>query len=83
MKATISEQLEKDFATMQINIDNLESLSVHQAKIQYHKVALIIHPDKADPNNPEQVQEFTAAFQELGNCYQRVLKYIVEKLQSK
>ena len=26
--------------------------------------------------------KFTAAFQELGNCYQRVLKYIIDRLQS-
>lgn len=83
MKTKISEQLKKDLTMMRINSDILESLSVHQAKIQYHKVALLIHPDKADPNNPEQVQEFTAAFQELRNCYQRVLKFIVEKFQSK
>ena len=47
MKPTnISEQLEKDLDTMQIIIDNLETLSVQKAKIQYHKVALLIHPDK-------------------------------------
>ena len=82
MTTTTSEQLKKDLATLQIDIDHLETLSVQQASTQYRKVALTVHPDKADPHNPKQVEEFTAAFQELGNCYQRVLKYIVERLQS-
>ena len=72
MTTTPSEQLKKDLATLKMNIDNLESLSVQQARTQYRKVALTVHPDKADPDNHEQVEEFTAAFQELGNCYQRV-----------
>ena len=62
MKKTndISEELKKDMATLRMDIENLESLSVKQAKNQYHKVALLTHPDKADPDNPKQVEEFTA-----------------------
>ena len=78
-----SEELKKDCETLQIDDDKLESLSVQEVKTQYHKMSKVVHPDKADPTNPKQVEDFTAAFQELGNCYQRVLKYIVEKLQSK
>ena len=82
MAFTPSEQMKKDLFTLKINIDDLESLSVQQAGTQYRKVALTVHPDKADPLNPEQIEEFTAAFQDLGNCYQRLLKYIGERLQS-
>ena len=56
----INEELKKDMATLQMDIENLESLSVKQAKKQYHKIALVTHLDKADPDNPKQVEEFTA-----------------------
>ena len=79
----ISEELKKDMATLRIDIETLVSLTIKQAKNQYHKIALVTHLDKADPDNPKQVEEFTAAFKELGNSYERVFKYIVEKLQSK
>ena len=72
MTITLGEQLKKDLVTLNIDFDNLKSLSVQHARSQYHKIALTIHPDKADPENHEQVEEFTARFQELGNCYQRV-----------
>ena len=75
----------KDFSTMRIEVDKLEELTVEKAKKAYHKVAAEVHPDKADPANLKQVAEFTeftAAFQDLGNSYQRVLKYIVENLKN-
>ena len=77
-----SDELQKDISTLRLDINNLESLTVKQARNAYHKIALEIHPDKADPENAEQVAEFTAAFKELGNSYQRVLKFIVERLQA-
>ena len=61
-----SDELKKDLSTLRMEIDNLESMTVQQARAAYHK---------ADPENREQVANFTAAFQELGNCYQRVLKH--------
>ena len=75
-----SDELKKDLSTLRMDIDNLET--EQQARTAYHKVALEVHPDKADPENREQVAKFTAAFQELGNCYQRVLKHIIDKMQS-
>ena len=78
----MSEELRKDFATLGVHDVEVESLTVEQAKAAYRKAALITHPDKADPAFPKQVADFTAAFQELGNCYERVLKHIVEKLQA-
>ena len=32
--------------------------------------------------NLEQVKEYTAAFQEAGNAYQRILKHVIDRLQS-
>ena len=78
----IDDQVMKDLATLRIDLDKVESLTVENAKAAYRKEARVIHPDKADPTNAEQVKEFTSAFQELSNCYQRVLQYIIEKLQS-
>ena len=80
-----SSDIMKDFSTMRIEVDKLEELTVEKAKKAYHKVAAEVHPDKADPANLKQVAEFTeftAAFQDLGNSYQRVLKYIVENLKN-
>ena len=77
-----SDLLKKDLTTLQIDIQDLESLTVKQTKTQYHKLAKETHPDKADPADLKQVEEFTAAFKELGNCYQRVLKHIVERVNS-
>ena len=56
----ISEELKKDMATLRIDIETLVSLTIKQAKNQYHKIALVTHLDKADPDNPKQVEEFTA-----------------------
>ena len=53
MTTTPSEQLKKDLATLKMNIDNLESLSVQEARTQYRKVALAVQPDKVDPDNLE------------------------------
>ena len=76
-----NDELKKDLATLKIDADKLESLSVQQARSAYHKIALVVHPDKADLKNPEQIAEYTAAFKELGNAYQRVIKFIIERLQ--
>ena len=78
----MSEELMKDLSTLRLDAHNLNSLTVKHARVAYHKAALLVHPDKADPENLEQVAEFTAAFKELGNSYQRVLKHIIDKLQS-
>ena len=53
--------------TIRIDRDNVESLTVENAKAAYRKAAFVNHPDKADPGNAEQVKEFTSAFQELNN----------------
>ena len=76
------EEIRKDLTTMKMDVNNFEELTVETAKKAYRKRAAEVHPDKADPEDLKQVAEFTAAFQELGNSYQRILKYIVEKLMN-
>ena len=84
MKTTheTNDDIRKDFSTMRMDANNLEDLTVEKAKKAYRKRAAVIHPDKADPADLKQVAEFTAAFQDLGNSYQRILKYIIEKLKN-
>ena len=41
-----TEELKKDLSSLRI--DDLESLTVQKVKTAYHKVALEVHPDKAD-----------------------------------
>ena len=74
--------LKKDLSTLGIGIEKLETVTAKDARIAYHKTAREVHPDKADPENLEQVKEYTAAFQEAGNAYQRILKHVIERLQS-
>ena len=78
----MTEELRKDLATLGVHDDEAESLTVEQAKAAYRKAALLTHPDKADPACPKQVADFAAAFQELGSCYEIVLKHINDKLQA-
>ena len=75
-----SEVIKKDLSFLRMDDENLEELTVEKVKNAYRKAAREIHPDKADPTNLKQVEEFTAAFQELGNSYQRLLKYIIENM---
>ena len=74
--------LKKDLSTLGIGIEKLETVTAKDARIAYHKTAREVHPDKADPENLEQVKEYTAAFQEAGNAYQRILKHVIDRLQS-
>ena len=67
--------LKKDLVTLGIAVEGLESLTVEEAKNAYHKEAIKVHPDKAGV-------EYTAIFQEVGNAYQRILKYIIDKLKT-
>ena len=75
------EVLKKDLETFGISVNNLESLTVQEIRAAYHKLAKEIHPDRVDPGDKEKVAKCTAAFQEAGNSYQRLLKFIIDKLQ--
>ena len=75
------ETLKEDLITLGIDAEKLESVTVQDARIAYHKTSREIHPDKADPENLDQVAKYTALFQEAGNSYQRILNFVIEKLQ--
>ena len=75
------EEIKKDLHTFGIDVSKLESLTVQEVRAAYHKLAKEIHPDRVDPADAERVAECTAAFQEVGNSYQRILKFIIDKLQ--
>ena len=70
------EGIKNDLVTLGLYVTKVESLTVIEAKLAYHKKAKLTHPDKVGP-------KCTTQFQELGNAYQRILKYIIENLQSK
>ena len=70
------EGIKNDLVTLGLYVTKVESLTVIEAKLAYHKKARLTHPDKVGP-------KCTTQFQELGNAYQRILKYIIENLQSK
>ena len=53
-----------------------------ETRIAYHKAAKKTHPDKADRSNLEEIARYTAAFQEVGNCYQRIRIFIVQRLSA-
>ena len=74
----VMDAIKEDLATLGIGSDKLDCFTAEDARIGYLKTAREVHPDKADPNNPEQVAEFTAAFQEVGNAFQRLLQYIID-----
>lgn len=75
------DQVKCDLVCLGIKIEKLDGLTIQKVKTAYHKAAKAIHPDKADPKNLEQVAEFTSKFQEIGNAYQRILRYLVKKIQ--
>ena len=77
------EQLRSDLATFGIDESKLESLTIPTVRTAYHKLAKEIHPDKIDPEDLEKVARCTAAFQEAGNSYERIIQYIVDKLQKR
>ena len=81
MKSELSDEVKKDLANLRIDTDSLDNLTVQMVKIAYYRAAMIVHPDKADRDNPKQVEEFTAAFQELLNGYHRVLQYMIENME--
>ena len=78
MNPETNDEVKKDLANLKIDSDSLDNLTGDMVKAAYYKTALLTHPDKADPADAKQVEEFTAAFQELGNSYQRILQYLIE-----
>ena len=77
------EDITKDLKFLGIQNIDIESLTINDAKTAYHKMAKKIHPDKTDQSDLDKVRESNEAFKEAGACYERILKYIVEKLKAK
>ena len=75
------DNIKMDFVTLGMDAEKMESLTIKEARVAYHKAAKEMHPDKADPTNLEEVARYTAAFQNVGNCYQRILMFLVNKLK--
>ena len=81
MNSGVSDELSTDLAYLTIDTDSQDDLTVEMVKTSYYRVAMVVHPDKTDRENPKQVEEFTAAFQELLNSYHRVLQYMMENME--
>ena len=47
-------------------------LTLLQLKSNYHRLSLLLHPDK----NPAEKEKFTELFQNLYNSYQRLLEHV-------
>jgi curved DNA-binding protein CbpA len=67
--------LKKDLLILELEEKELDEVTIKDVIKAYRKKALRVHPDKAG-------KESTAAFQELNNSYERVLKYLVENYDS-
>ena len=76
------EQVKRDLATLGLSEDVFDTITVKEARMGYHKRAKEFHPDKADRNNEEEVAKNTEAFKEVGNAYERILRYIIENLKA-
>lgn len=69
---SINENKKLEFAleTLEINIDELSSITKDYLKKKYHKLSLKWHPDK----NTENIKESTKKFQEINESYVYLLK---------
>ena len=69
---SINENKKLEFAleTLEINIDELSSITKDYLKKKYHKLSLKWHPDK----NTENIVESTKKFQEINDSYVYLLK---------
>ena len=76
------EDVQNALDVLGLSIDEMDSLTAEEVKCAYHKAAKKTHPDKADPTNLEEVARYTAAFQEVGNSYQRILIFIVQRFSA-
>ena len=51
----VMDAIKEDLATLGIGSDKLDCFTAEDARIAYLKTAREVHPDKADRNNPEQL----------------------------
>ena len=78
----MSQNIKNDLEFLGIDYSKLDTLTVSEARKAYHRVAKQIHPDKTDQENLEKVAKNNAAFQKAGNCYERIIKFIIDKLKT-
>lgn len=65
-----NKKLEMALETLEINIDEVSSITKDYLKKKYHKLSLKWHPDK----NTENIDESTKKFQEINDSYVYLLK---------
>jgi hypothetical protein len=70
MSINENKKLEMALETLEINIDELTTLTKDYLKKKYHKLSLKWHPDK----NAENIDESTKKFQEINESYIYLLK---------
>ena len=71
----MSRELKKDFIALGLENEVIENITVRDAIVAFQKAALKKHPNKAGA-------DYTVAFQEISESYQRVLKYLIDKLKA-
>ena len=71
----MSRELKKYFIVLGLENEVIENITVRDAIVAFQKAALKKHPNKAGA-------DYTVAFQEISESYQRVLKYLIDKLKA-
>ena len=71
MSATTYDQYETDREALDV-ADPDTPLTLLQLKRNYHRLSLLLHPDK----NPSEKEKFTELFQNLYNSYQRLREHV-------
>ena len=67
------EEVKKDFANLEIPVDNIENVTVKDVIKAYKRQALKVHPDKKGQDiSEEEKTKFKELFQELNKSYERI-----------
>ena len=70
--------VKEDCEIVGVCYENIENVTIREVIQAYRKKALKVHPDKVDEDNKEKAKN---EFQVLNNSYERLLKYMVEKVK--
>ena len=68
-----------DCEILGVDFENIDKITVSQVISTYRKTALKVHPDKVDEKNKEKAKE---DFQQLAHSYERVLRYVVNRVDT-
>ena len=78
----ISKELLEVFKHIGIEEDRIDDCTVRDASLAYRRIAKTCHPDRCGPDATEaEITDATAAFQALGNAYEAVITFLVDKLK--